>query len=47
MGRSFNLSVQVRRFKCINPQCSRTTFVEQIDDLAQAKQRRTVGLSGA
>jgi transposase len=47
MGRSVNLSVQVRRFKCINPQCSRTTFVEQIDDLAQAKQRRTVGLSGA
>jgi transposase len=47
MGRSVNLSVQVRRFKCINPQCSRTTFVEQIDNLAQAKQRRTVGLSGA
>jgi hypothetical protein len=47
MGRSVNLSVQVRRFKCINPQCSRTTFVEEIGALAPAKQRRTVGLSGA
>jgi hypothetical protein len=31
MGRSVNLSVQLRRFKCINPQCSRTNFVELID----------------
>jgi transposase len=30
MGRSVKLSVQVRRFKCINLQCARTTFVEQI-----------------
>jgi hypothetical protein len=47
VGRSVNLSVQVRRFKCINLKCSRTTFVEQIEAVAQAKQRRTVGLSGA
>lgn len=47
MGRSVNLSVQVRRFKCINPQCARTTFVEQIDSLAAANQRRTVGLNRA
>jgi transposase len=43
MGRSVNLSVQVRRFKCINLKCSRTTLVEQIEAVAQAKQRRTVG----
>lgn len=47
MGRSVNLSVQVRRFKCVNPQCARTTFVEQIDSLAAANQRRTVGLNRA
>jgi len=46
MGRSVNLSVQVRRYKCVNRQCSRTTFVERIEDLAQPKQRRTIGLSG-
>jgi transposase len=43
VGRSVNLSVQVRRFKCINLKCSRTTLVEQIEAVAQAKQRRTVG----
>jgi hypothetical protein len=41
------LSVQVRRFKCINVQCARTTFVERIEDLAQDKQRRTIGLNSA
>ena len=47
MGRSVSLSVQVRRFKCVNPQCSQATFVEQIDALALPMQRRTVGLSEA
>ena len=47
MGRLVILHVQVRRFKCLNPQCSRTTFVEPIGALAPAKQRRTVGFSGA
>ncbi len=47
MGRMVNLSVQVRRFKCVNPQCSRTTFVEQIEAIAPANQRRTVGLTSA
>jgi len=46
-GRTVNLSVQVRRFKCTNMQCSRTTFVEQIEGLAKAQQRRTIGLSSA
>ena len=47
MVRSVILHIQVRRFKCINPQCSRTTFVEPIDALAPAKQRRTIGFSRA
>ena len=47
MGRSVKLSVQVRRFKCINLQCSRKTFVEQIEGFAKPKQRSTIGLSGA
>ena len=33
----------MRRFKCLNPQCPQKTFVERIEDLAPAKQRRTVG----
>ena len=33
----------MRRFKCLNPQCPQKTFVERIEDLARAKQRRTVG----
>ena len=47
MGRSVILYVQVRRFKCLNPQCPQATFVEPIEDLAPAKHRRTVGFSGA
>ncbi len=47
MGKSVNLSVEVRRFKCVNPLCSQTTFVEQISTLAPANQRRTVGLNDA
>jgi transposase len=46
MGRSVILHVQVRRFKCLNPQCPQMTFVEPIEALAPAKHRRTVGLSG-
>ena len=47
MGQSVSLSVEVRRFKCVNPQCLQTTFVEQIEAFARPKQRRTVGLNGA
>ncbi len=46
MGRSVILHVQVRRFKCLNPQCFQMTFVEPIEALAPAKQCRTVGFSG-
>jgi len=47
MGRPVSLGVEVRRFKCVNRQCSQATFAEQIDALALPKQRRTVGLDGA
>ena len=42
LGCSVILHVQVRRFKCLNPQCPRMTFVESIDALAPAKERSTV-----
>jgi transposase len=47
LGRSVMSHVQVRRFKCCNPKCPRMTFVEPIEALAPAKQRRTVGFSVA
>jgi transposase len=47
MGRSVILHVQVRRFKCLNPQCPRMTFVEPVESLAPTKQRGTVGFRGA
>ena len=47
MGRAVSLSVEVRRFKCMNRLCSQRTFVERIDALAPARQRRTVGLNDA
>ena len=37
----------MRRFKCMNRQCSQVTFSEPINALALPKQRRTVGLDGA
>ena len=35
------LSVEIRRFKCMNPECSRRTFSEDIHALAGRHQRRT------
>jgi transposase len=46
-GRAVSLSVEVRRFKCVNPLCAQRTFVERIDALAPPRQRRTVGLNDA
>ena len=47
MGRPVSLRVEMRRFKCVNRQCSQATFAEQIDALALPKKSRTVGLDGA
>lgn len=46
LGSTLSLSVEVRRFKCVNRQCTQATFAEQINALASPKQRRTVGLNG-
>jgi transposase len=35
------LAVEVRRFKCVNPGCTRRTFTERIETLMAAGQRRT------
>ena len=47
MGLPVSLGVEMRRFKCLNRQCSQATFAEQIDVLALPKQRRTIGLDEA
>ena len=41
------LSVEVRRFKCINTKCPRQTFVEDLGSLAEPYQRRTRVLAQA
>src|SRR6202521_896735 len=44
-GQPVTLSVEVRRFKCVNPNCSRHTFTERLDALAAPSQRRTQRLN--
>jgi hypothetical protein len=33
--------LEVRRFRCLSPDCPRTTFAEQVDGLASRHARRT------
>ncbi len=40
-GRPVALQVQVRRFRCFNPTCSRQTFAERVPGVASAAARRT------
>ncbi|MDZ5460914.1 ISL3 family transposase [Azohydromonas lata] len=40
-GQAVTLAVEVRRFKCVNPGCTRRTFTERIETLVAAGQRRT------
>ena len=40
-GRPVMLHVQARRFRCLNPACSRKTFAEPLSGTAQAFARRT------
>jgi transposase len=40
-GRPVTLQVQARRFRCLNPACSRQTFAERLSDTAPAAARRT------
>lgn len=40
-GRPVTLRVQARRFRCLNPACSRQTFAERLVDIAPVAARRT------
>jgi len=40
-GRPVALRVQARRFRCLNPACSRQTFAERLSGVARAGARRT------
>jgi transposase len=44
-GQRVTLSIDVRRFKCVNPNCARRTFSEKLDSLVAPSQRRTQRLS--
>jgi transposase IS204/IS1001/IS1096/IS1165 family protein len=46
-GRRAEVVVAVRRFKCGNPHCARSTFSEQIPGLTTLFARRTPALTGA
>ena len=41
-GRPVVISLTVRRFFCVNPDCAVTTFAEQVDGLSARYRRRTV-----
>lgn len=43
-GRQVTIVLQVRRFRCGDPRCSRRTFAEQVPDLAAHSARRSVPL---
>jgi transposase len=43
-GRPVTIDLSVRRLYCENPQCPKTTFVEQVDGLTVRYQRRTPAL---
>jgi transposase len=44
-GQRVTISVEVRRFKCVNPKCSQRTVTERLDALAAPSQRRTQRLN--
>jgi len=44
-GQRVTLSIEVRRFKCLNPNCTQRTFCEPLDSLAAPNQRRTQRLN--
>ncbi|MDM0116824.1 ISL3 family transposase [Variovorax sp. J22R133] len=44
-GQRVTLSIEVRRFKCLNPHCTQRTFCEPLDSLAAPNQRRTQRLN--
>jgi transposase len=44
-GRSVSIRLQARRFRCLNPECVRSIFAEQIPGLAERYQRRSALLT--
>ncbi|MDM0117538.1 ISL3 family transposase [Variovorax sp. J22R133] len=46
-GQRVTLSIEVRRFKCLNPNCTQRTCSEPLDSLAASKQRRTQRLNAS
>lgn len=46
-GERVELLIQARRFRCLNPRCSRRTFVEDLPNLLPRHARRTIRLQGA
>jgi transposase len=40
-GQAVQLQLRVRRFRCLNPQCSQKTFAERLPDLVVPTARRT------
>jgi transposase len=41
-GRPVTIDLEVRRFFCSNPECELRTFAEQVPDVTQRHQRRTL-----
>lgn len=46
-GQRVTLSVEVRRFKCVNPNCTQRTFSERLSSLGAPGQRRSLRLNDA
>ncbi|MEP7299846.1 MAG: ISL3 family transposase, partial [Burkholderiales bacterium] len=46
-GQRVTLSVEVRRFKCVNPNCTQRTFSERLSSLVAPGQRRLLRLNDA
>ena len=44
-GQAVQLQLRVRRFRCLNPQCSQKTFAERLPDLVVPTARRTIRLT--
>lgn len=44
-GQAVQLQLRVRRFRCLNPQCSQQTFAERLPDLVVPTARRTIRLT--
>ena len=40
-GKRVSIAVKIRRFKCVNSNCTQRTFAERLDPLAASSQRRT------